>query len=73
MYRLKGKNGLFIQPSDKICQKESYDLLGYGTDNNAKLLKYFYSIPQTANDYKQFVADMLLLENMLKVQMQLEK
>ena len=73
MYRLKGKNGLFIQPSDKICQKENYDLLGYGTDNNAKLLKYFYSIPQTANDYKQFVADMLLLENMLKVQMQLEK
>lgn len=48
MYRLKGKNGLFIQPSDKIWQKESYDLLGYGTDNNAKLQKYFYSIPQTA-------------------------
>ena len=69
MYRLKGKNGLFIQPSDKIWQKESYDLLGYGTDNNAKLQKYFYSIPQTANDYKQFVADMLLGEDMLKVQM----
>lgn len=49
--------------------KESYDLLGYGTDNNAKLQKYFYSIPQTANDYKKFVADMLLGEDMLKVQM----
>lgn len=41
MYRLKGKNGLFIQPSDKIWQKESYDLLGYGTDNNAKLQNIF--------------------------------
>nr|WP_255400126.1 McrC family protein [Prevotella sp. MGM2] len=70
MYRLKGKNGLFIQPSDRICQKESYDLLGYGIDDNAGLQTYFYPISQIANDYKQFVADMILSENILKLQIQ---
>ena len=69
MYRLKGKNGLFIQPSDRICQKESYDLLGYGIDDNAGLQTYFYPISQIANDYKQF-ADMILSENILKLQIQ---
>lgn len=73
MYRLRGMNGTFIQPSDKGYEKDSFDLLGYGTDNNAKLQTYTYSIPQTANDYKQFVADMILSENMLNVQMQLGK
>ncbi len=66
MYRLKGMNGVFIQPSNTICQKESYDLLGYGTECNAKLQTYFYLISQATSDYKQFVADMRLSEDMLK-------
>lgn len=73
MYRLKGRNGLFIQPSDSICQNESFDLLGYGIENNAKLQTYFYPISQTANDYKQFVADMIQSENILKLQIQSRK
>lgn len=68
MYRLKGKNGTFIQPSDRICQKESYELLGYGTECNSILQTYFYPISQITNDYRQFVADMVLSENMLKSQ-----
>lgn len=68
MYRLKGKNGTFIQPSDKICQKESYELLGYGTECNSILQTYFYPISQITNDYRQFVADMVLSENILKSQ-----
>lgn len=69
MYRLKGRNGTFIQPSDRICQKENYDLLGYGTEYNSTLQTYFYPISQTTNDYRQFVADMALSENMLKAQL----
>lgn len=73
MYRLKGENGTFIQPSDRNCRKENYDLLGYGTESNAKLQTYFYPISQTASDYKQFVADMMLSEDVLKSQFQSNK
>lgn len=66
MYRLKGTKGTFIQPSDGIRQKESYELLGYGTEYNSTLQTYFYPISQITNDYRQFVADMVLSENMLK-------
>ena len=71
MYRLRGKIGTFIQPFDKKNKKFSYDLLGYGTDNKAKLQNYLYSIPQTANDYKNFVAGMMQSEEMLKKQFQI--
>lgn len=73
MYRLKGQNGTFIQPSDKDCEKENSDLLGYGTESNAKLQTYFYPISQTTNDYKQFVANMMLSENILNSQFQHNK
>lgn len=73
MYRLKGLNGTFIQPSNKIYQKEASDLLGYGADSNAKLQTYFYPISQATSDYKQFVADMVLSEDVLKLQFQPNK
>lgn len=66
MYRLKGKNGTFIQPGNVVCPNDRYELLGYGTDDNAELQTYFCHIPQTTNDYKQFVADMIVSENLLK-------
>lgn len=70
LYRLKGLNGIFIQPSNSIYQKEVSDLLGYGTDNNAKLQIFYYPISQTTSNYKQFVADMIQSENILKSQFQ---
>lgn len=68
MYRLKGKCGLFIQPSDTTYRKTSY-LLGYGEDNNAELQTYLYPISQTTNDYKSFVAEMKEVEDGFKAQL----
>lgn len=71
MYRLKGKNGTFIQPIDnnRRCQKESYELLGYGTESNSTLQTYYYPISQIIDNYRQFVADMVSYENTLKAQL----
>ena len=66
MYRLRGKTGVFILPSDKQHKICNYDLLGYGTDNNAELQKYFFTIPLTASDYKNFATKMEQSEDMLK-------
>ena len=71
MYRLKGLNGIFIQPSEKKCQSIDSDLLGYGADYNAKLQTLYYSVSQEKSDYKQFVADMIQSEDILKLQFQL--
>ena len=70
VYRLKGQNGTFIQPSNVVCPNDRYELLGYGTDDKAEIQTYFCHIPQTTNDYKQFVADMIVSENLLKFQFQ---
>lgn len=66
MYRLMGANGTFIQPSNIKHIKDSYELLGYGLECDAKLQTYFHPISQVTNDYKLFVADMKSSENMLK-------
>ena len=72
MYRLKGQHGIFIQPGDGNCQDDVYDLLGYGTENGAKLQTFFFPVPQVANDYKQFAAGMMVTENMLKARLRIE-
>lgn len=63
MYRLKGMNGTFVQPSMKH-KKECYDLLGYGAECNAKLQTYSFPISQVSSDYNEFVNDMKSLEDM---------
>lgn len=73
MYRLKGRKGVFIKPDDKHWQKEISDLLGYGAEGNAELQTYLYPISQMTSDYKQFVADMMISEDMLKSQFQPNK
>ncbi|MGM9803678.1 MAG: McrC family protein [Muribaculaceae bacterium] len=67
MYRLKGKKGILIQPSEKIRKTESYYLLGYGKECNSTLQKYYYQISQTTDDYKRFVTEMVSSENCLKL------
>lgn len=73
MYRLKGLNGIFIQPSEGTYQKVYFDLLGYGADNNSSLQILYYPISQAINDYKQFVVDMIQLEDILKSQFQINQ
>lgn len=70
IYRLKGLNGIFIQPSDKNCQNVASNLLGYGVDYNAKLQIFYYPISQERSDYKQFITDMKQSEDLLKSQFQ---
>lgn len=67
MYRLKGKNGIFVLP-DKVCNRETYSLLGYGEDDNAELQTYSYPIPQAKTDYRQFNAEMRTAEEAFKVE-----
>ena len=71
MYRLKGLNGIFVQPSENICQNTVHDLWGKRADNNAKLQTFYHSISQEKSDYKQFVADMIQSEDILKLQFQI--
>lgn len=73
MYRLKGLNGIFVQPSEKICQSTEHDLWGYGADYNAKLKTFYYTISQEKNNYKQFIADMIQSEDILQLQFQISK
>lgn len=65
MYRLKGKSGIFIQPTDIETTNKIYELLGYGTESKAELQTYYYIIPQKANNYKHFVAEIIKSENKL--------
>lgn len=71
MYRLKGLNGIFVQPSENIHQNTDHYLLGYGADYNAKLKTFYYSISQEKSDYEQFVTDMIQSEELLKLQFQI--
>ena len=65
MYRLKGECGVFILPSITTDNRKTDYLLGYGEDNNAELQTYFHQIPQTVNEYKQFVEEMKVSEKTL--------
>lgn len=69
MYCLKGWKGVFIQPSDKMRQNESYELLGYGAERNSTLQTYFFQISQLTGDYKQFVEAMESSENILRMRL----
>lgn len=65
MYRLKGKYGIFIQPSVNERDTVTYDLLGYGANNDAKLQIHFHHIPQNVNDYKEFTVKIKEAEDLL--------
>lgn len=54
MYRLKGKHGVFIQPTTEDSIEEVYKLLDQGGDNNAQIRMYPFLIPQKAESYKAF-------------------
>lgn len=68
MYRLKGKYGIFIQPTIKEYLRKTYHLLGYGAENNAELQTYLFPIPQNVSNYKNFVARIMEAENILREQ-----
>lgn len=56
MYRLKARWGILIQPTinNSINLAETYQLHGYGADENAKLQIQSFSIPQKACSYEDF-------------------
>lgn len=67
LYRLKGRLGLFIQPSICSGNPHSYTLRGYGIDQNAHLIKYQIPIPTNQTSYKAFVMKMRSLEHTIKM------
>lgn len=70
MYRLKGAMGIFIKPINKNTPyqywENSYSLLGYGKDKQAKLKTFCFPISQETLNYHQFEAAMTNTENTLK-------
>lgn len=68
MYRLKGKHGIFIKPEQDSSPNKIYQLHGYGSDNNAELRIYSFSIPQKADDYEAFEKQIKKSENVLKTE-----
>ena len=66
MYRLKGKRGIFVQPTVMPRQLQMYELLGYGEDNQAKIDLYSYPIPQRINSYENFITGIMKSESELR-------
>lgn len=69
MYRLRGKNGMFVLPSEGKSENNIYELLGYGEECGSTLQVYSFHIPQSKDDYGQFVTDMEKCEMELKKQL----
>ena len=66
MYRLKSRDGLFINPCTSCLPAENYHLKGYGEDCGAELGIYHFEIPQSAHGYATFKDEMKKEENRLK-------
>ncbi len=66
LYRLKGKCGIFVQPTNSAFEEKHYNLLGYGEENAAKVQIFKYPIPQQINNYKEFNEEILKSELLLK-------
>lgn len=56
MYRLKGQNGIFIQPTNGKSCSIPFILYGYG--DNTRIIKYLFQIPTDSSDYKEFCEGM---------------
>lgn len=68
MYRLKGKHGVFIQPTTNANQIKTYNLYGYGIEEKAKLSEYTFYIPQYAANYSDFKEQVKISELHLNAQ-----
>ncbi len=68
MYGLKGKQGIFIKPDQNNNPTQTYQLHGYGSDNNAELCIYSFSIPQNADNYEDFEKQINKSEDLLRTE-----
>ena len=69
LYRLKGHIGMFVHPTVDENETKSYNLRGYGDDNNTCLIEYQFHIPTSIANYKDFEREMKLSETALKEQL----
>lgn len=66
LFRLKGKYGIFIQPTNLAFEEKCYDLFGYGEKNAAQVKIYKYPIPQSVKNYKEFITEISKSETFFK-------
>lgn len=66
LYRLKGKCGIFVQPTNYAFEEKHYELMGYGEENAAQVQIFKYPIPQDINSYKDFNKEINKSELLLK-------
>lgn len=65
LYRLKGKYGFFIQPTNGNFEKTHYDLLGYGEENSAQVKIYKHPIPINVTNFGDFKSAISKSEDLL--------
>ena len=70
LYRMKGRIGMFVHPTADENKLESYSLLGYGDDSNARLIEYQFHIPTAPSSYEDFEGNIKSSETALKKQIE---
>lgn len=66
LYRLKGHIGMFVHPVVGENSTASYNLLGYGDDDGARLMEYRFHIPTGVASYADFEKDIRFSETALR-------
>lgn len=71
LYRMKGRIGMFVQPTPDENEPKSYSLRGYGKDGDAHLIEYPFQIPASVSSFEDFERKIRLSETALKEQIEI--
>ena len=71
LYRMKGRIGMFVQPTPDENEPKSYNLRGYGEDGDARLIEYPFQIPASVSSFEDFERKIRLSETALKEQIEI--
>ena len=71
LYRMKGRIGMFVQPTPDENEPKSYSLRGYGEDGDARLIEYPFQIPASVSSFEDFERKIRLSETALKEQIEI--
>lgn len=71
LYRMKGRIGMFVQPTPDENEPKSYSLRGYGEDGDAHLIEYPFQIPASVSSFEDFERKIRLSETALKEQIEI--
>ena len=73
LYRMKGRIGMFVHPTEDENELKSYSLRGYGDDNDARLIEYQFHIPTEVPSYEEFEGNIRFSETALKEKIEISR